>query len=106
MFEASTEWSAPENYPDLKGYKYIAIDLETKDPDLKVRGSGAIIGVNQLPNSTCGFKDIPTLTINTNTGVGAELIPVMQFTPNYSSTTGVPAVSGIGIAVTAVIDCV
>ena len=69
-------------------------------------GSGAIIGVNQLPNSTCGFKDIPTLTINTNTGVGAELIPVMQFTPNYSSTTGVPAVSGIGIAVTSVIDCV
>jgi hypothetical protein len=28
----------------------------------------------------------------------------MQFTPNYSSTTGVPAVSGI--AVTSVIDCV
>jgi hypothetical protein len=69
-------------------------------------GSGAIIGVNQLPNSTCGFNDIPTLTINTNTGVGAELIPVMQFTPNYSSTTGIPAVSGIGIAVTSVIDCV
>jgi DNA polymerase I-like protein with 3'-5' exonuclease and polymerase domains len=44
MFEAQKEWICPENYPDLKGYKYIAIDLETKDPDLKSKGSGAIIG--------------------------------------------------------------
>ena len=44
MFEAQKEWICPENYPDLKEYKYIAIDLETKDPDLKSRGSGAIIG--------------------------------------------------------------
>jgi len=44
MFEAQKEWICPENYPDLKGYKYVAIDLETKDPDLKARGSGAIIG--------------------------------------------------------------
>ena len=44
MFEAQKEWICPENYPDLKGYKYIAIDLETKDPNLKIRGSGAIIG--------------------------------------------------------------
>ena len=48
MFEASTEWSAPENYPDLKGYKYIAIDLETKDPNLKIRGSGAIQGMGEI----------------------------------------------------------
>ena len=44
MFEAQKEWICPESFPDLKGYKYIAIDLETKDPDLKARGSGAIIG--------------------------------------------------------------
>ena len=44
MFEAQKEWICPDNYPDLKGYKYIAIDLETKDPDLKARGSGAVIG--------------------------------------------------------------
>jgi len=48
MFEAATEWSAPENYPDLKGYKYIAIDLETKDPNLKTRGSGAIQGMGEV----------------------------------------------------------
>ena len=44
MFEAQKEWICPENYPDLKGYKYVAIDLETRDPDLKARGSGAIMG--------------------------------------------------------------
>jgi DNA polymerase I-like protein with 3'-5' exonuclease and polymerase domains len=48
MFEAATEWSAPENYPDLKGHKYIAIDLETKDPNLKTRGSGAIQGMGEI----------------------------------------------------------
>ena len=44
MFEAQTEWVSPESFPDLKDYKYIAIDLETKDPNLKSRGSGALIG--------------------------------------------------------------
>ena len=44
MFEAQTEWISPESFPDLKAYKYIAIDLETRDPGLKSRGSGALIG--------------------------------------------------------------
>jgi DNA polymerase I-like protein with 3'-5' exonuclease and polymerase domains len=48
IFEAQKEWICPENFPDLKGYKYIAIDLETRDPDLKVRGSGAIIGNGEI----------------------------------------------------------
>ena len=42
MFEAEVEWSCPENFPNLSGYKYIAIDLETRDPNLKKSGSGAI----------------------------------------------------------------
>ena len=44
MFEAQTEWISPESFPDLKAYKYIAIDLETRAPGLKSRGSGALIG--------------------------------------------------------------
>ena len=44
MFEAQTDWISPESFPDLKAYKYIAIDLETRDPGLKSRGSGALIG--------------------------------------------------------------
>ena len=48
IFEAQKEWICPESFPDLKGYKYIAIDLETRDPDLKARGSGAIIGNGEI----------------------------------------------------------
>jgi DNA polymerase I-like protein with 3'-5' exonuclease and polymerase domains len=48
MFEAQTEWTCPENFPDLSQAKYIAIDLETKDPNLKSRGSGAVIGEGEI----------------------------------------------------------
>ena len=48
MFEAQTEWIAPDNFPDLSGYNLIAIDLETKDPDLKSKGSGAVIGNGEI----------------------------------------------------------
>ena len=34
LFKPQTEWLPPENFPDLSGYDEIAIDLETKDPDL------------------------------------------------------------------------
>ena len=44
LFEAQTEWNEPEEYPDLRQYDEIAIDLETRDPDLKSKGSGAVIG--------------------------------------------------------------
>ena len=43
MFNAAKEWVCPETFPDLKNHKYIAIDLETKDPNLKKTGSGALI---------------------------------------------------------------
>src|SRR5210317_258341 len=48
MFEAQKEWTCPENFPDLSDAKYIAIDLETKDPNLKSRGSGAVIGEGEI----------------------------------------------------------
>ena len=48
IFTAATEWTCPENFPDLKDAKYIAIDLETKDPNLKSRGSGAVIGEGEI----------------------------------------------------------
>jgi len=44
MFKAQNEWICPETFPNLKGYKYIAIDLETKDLNLKSLGSGSIKG--------------------------------------------------------------
>jgi DNA polymerase I-like protein with 3'-5' exonuclease and polymerase domains len=48
MFSVQTEWDCPENFPDLSDAKYISIDLETKDPDLKARGSGAIQGHGEI----------------------------------------------------------
>jgi len=48
MFTVQTEWDCPESFPDLSDAKYIAIDLETKDPDLKSRGSGAIQGRGEI----------------------------------------------------------
>jgi len=48
LFEAQTEWIEPESYPDLRSYEEIAIDLETRDPDLKSKGSGAIIGNGEV----------------------------------------------------------
>ena len=35
-FEAQTEWVKPTEFPDLRQADEIAIDLETKDPDLKL----------------------------------------------------------------------
>jgi DNA polymerase I-like protein with 3'-5' exonuclease and polymerase domains len=48
LFEAQTEWNEPEEYPDLRQYDEIAIDLETRDPDLKSKGSGAVIGNGEV----------------------------------------------------------
>ena len=48
IFKAQTEWVSPETFPDLSGYKIISIDLETKDPDLKAKGSGSIIGNGEV----------------------------------------------------------
>ena len=44
IFKPQTEWIPPTDFPDLGKYDEIAIDLETKDPDLKTKGSGAVIG--------------------------------------------------------------
>lgn len=34
------EWNIPTEYPDLTGYKEVAVDLETKDPNLTTLGPG------------------------------------------------------------------
>ena len=35
-----SDWIAPAEYPDLREAKEIAIDLETKDPNIKTKGAG------------------------------------------------------------------
>jgi len=48
MFKPETEWNSPEEFKDLSKYPYIAIDLETKDPHLKSKGSGSIVGDGEI----------------------------------------------------------
>jgi DNA polymerase I-like protein with 3'-5' exonuclease and polymerase domains len=44
LFTPETEWVMPEELKDLRGYKEIAIDLETNDPHLTTLGSGNVTG--------------------------------------------------------------
>src|SRR5210317_507004 len=48
IFKPQTEWLPPEEFPDLSKHDEIAIDLETKDPELTKMGSGAIIGKGEV----------------------------------------------------------
>jgi len=42
LFAPQVEWLPPEDFPDLSKHDEIAIDLETKDPDLMKMGSGNV----------------------------------------------------------------
>ena len=48
IFKPQTEWLPPESFPDLSKYDEIAIDLETKDPELKTMGSGSVTGKGNI----------------------------------------------------------
>jgi DNA polymerase I-like protein with 3'-5' exonuclease and polymerase domains len=48
MILPQTEWVAHTEYPDLRSYDEIAIDLETRDTELKSRGSGAVVGKGEV----------------------------------------------------------
>jgi len=62
LFEdTKIDWQMPVEFPDLTGYKQIAIDLETYDPNLTtlgpgwVRGDGYIVGVAVAAGDYCGY---------------------------------------------------
>jgi len=56
-FEAQKEWTTPSKCPDLSKYSEIAVDLETRDPDLKNKGSGSIIGNGEVVGIAVAVKD-------------------------------------------------
>ena len=64
LFSAKTEWCAPTSFPDLSSYGEIAIDLETKDPDLvkkgscSTRGGGGVVGIAVAVSDWCGYYPI------------------------------------------------
>ena len=58
LFKPQTEWLPPEEFPDLSKYDEIAIDLETKDPNLNIRmGSGAVVGVGEVVGIAVAVTD-------------------------------------------------
>ena len=64
MFKPETEWVPPTHLPDLSDRKEIAIDLETRDPNLltlgsgSVRGDGEVIGIAVAVEGWSGYFPI------------------------------------------------
>jgi DNA polymerase I-like protein with 3'-5' exonuclease and polymerase domains len=57
IFSPQVEWLPPTEFPDLSKYSEIAIDLETKDPDLKTMGSGSVTGRGQIVGIAVAVRD-------------------------------------------------
>jgi len=57
IFKPQTEWLPPQDFPDLSNYSEIAIDLETKDPDLKTIGSGSVVGRSKIVGIAVAVQD-------------------------------------------------
>ena len=65
LFKPQTEWTPPTEFPDLSKHDEIAIDLETKAPNLNTRmGSGSIVkngdvvGISVAVKNWCGYYPI------------------------------------------------
>ena len=48
LFTPETEWVPPDRLPDLSSHAEIAIDLETRDPNLTTIGSGSVRGDGEI----------------------------------------------------------
>ena len=57
LFAPQTEWIPPTEFPDLSKYDEIAIDLETKDPNLKTMGSGSVTGQGHVVGIAVAVHD-------------------------------------------------
>ena len=92
------------------GYGYTTGDTITDGKNtytpIVTPGSGAIIGVQPLTNPICGFETTPILTINTRTGVAANVFPIMSFVPSYNTVEQANQATVSSGIVTSVIDCV
>jgi DNA polymerase I-like protein with 3'-5' exonuclease and polymerase domains len=57
LFAPQVEWTPPEEFPNLSKYDEIAIDFETKDPDLKTKGSASVRGIGDVVGIAVAVKD-------------------------------------------------
>ena len=64
MFPPKSEWVPHAEYPDLTQAKRIAIDVETRDPDIKTRGpgwatgNGEVVGYAIATEDWCGYVPV------------------------------------------------
>ena len=57
MFGATTDWAPPSELPDLSDAKEIAVDLETRDPNLKTNGPGWPTGDGEVVGVAVATSD-------------------------------------------------
>ena len=57
LFAPQVEWTPPQDFPDLSKYEEIAIDLETKDPELIKMGSGSVTGRGEMVGIAVAVHD-------------------------------------------------
>lgn len=99
--------SIEDVYIQDPGFGFTPGDTITVTPDngadiTPIITDGFITGVT-INNSGIGFTDMPTLTLNTNTGYNATLLPVLSFKRvDGNNAFDIPT----GTSVVQVIDCV
>tara|TARA_R100000655_G_scaffold21277_1_gene43640 strand:+ start:3644 stop:5503 length:1860 start_codon:yes stop_codon:yes gene_type:complete len=90
LFTTPTEWVQPNSFPDLSKYDEIAIDLETKDPELKKMGPGMfrevgnIVGFAVAVNNWSGY--FPIRHENGGNMDEKKVIEYFRTVLNYPST--------------------
>lgn len=56
LFEPTSEWKSPEDFPDLDSYNVIGLDVETRDPRLKELGPGSLRKDGRLCGISIGLS--------------------------------------------------
>ena len=54
--QTESDWKAPESYPDLSDRSIIAVDLETRDPNIKTKGPGWATKDGESSRDSCSCR--------------------------------------------------
>ncbi len=95
---------------ETPGYNYSPDDtvkINNVDFPIITSPTGAVVSVNIPPNYTTEYNRFPSARLNTATGIGAKVIPIMSFTPQFKTdvTAEERRVKPL-IGIERVIDCI
>ena len=95
---------------ETPGYNYSPDDtvkIDNVDFPIITSPTGAVVSVNIPPNYTTEYNRFPSARLNTATGIGAKVIPIMSFTPQFKTdvTAADRRVKPL-IGIERVIDCI